>query len=139
MSDGMRTIDVTTDVFAKIWSHRTEGEETENEILRRILGLVSDKSESIATGRIRWRDDVRQALYVLGGESDLARIYAEVRKLRVAGERSVPVNYKAIVRRELEYNSSDSEAYTGKNDWFRSVGGIGSGLWALRKGLGPHD
>ncbi|MHA6345372.1 hypothetical protein [Roseivivax sp. CAU 1761] len=32
-----RTIPVSTDVFAAIWSHRQEGEETEDAILRRIL------------------------------------------------------------------------------------------------------
>ena len=33
-----RTISVSTDVFASIWAQRHEGEETEDAILRRILG-----------------------------------------------------------------------------------------------------
>ncbi len=32
-----RTISITTDVFARIWSLRNDGEETENDILKRIL------------------------------------------------------------------------------------------------------
>ena len=35
----MKNISVSTDVFAHIWSQRAEGEEKEDEILRRILGL----------------------------------------------------------------------------------------------------
>jgi len=33
----MKQIDVSTEVFARIWSLRKEGEETEDEILRRVL------------------------------------------------------------------------------------------------------
>jgi hypothetical protein len=39
----------------------------------------------------------------------------------------------AIVRRELEYNSSDSESYQGRHDLFYSVKGIGEGVWGLRE------
>ncbi len=35
----MRTIAISTDTFAAIWSHRRFGEETEEAILRRILGV----------------------------------------------------------------------------------------------------
>jgi hypothetical protein len=42
----MRKIDISTEVFAKIWSLRIEGEETENEILQRILvGADEDATE----------------------------------------------------------------------------------------------
>jgi predicted restriction endonuclease len=41
----------------------------------------------------------------------------------------------AIVRRELEYNSSDSESYQGRYDLFYSVNGIGEGVWGLRESL----
>jgi hypothetical protein len=37
-----RTITVSTDVFATIWAHRQPGEETENDILSRILQCGSD-------------------------------------------------------------------------------------------------
>lgn len=138
-----RSIDVSTEVFAKIWSHRVEGEEDENTILSRLLGLTSPiraesdlEAEPGSSGtlvtRTLWRHDVRAGLLACHGEAPLREIYAAVRKIRVEKGRSVPLNLQAIVRRELEYNSSDSNAFTGKYDWFRSVGGLGSGVWALR-------
>lgn len=138
-----RSIDVSTEVFAKIWSHRIEGEEDENAILSRLLGLSpqiqTDASVDTETGETRtlvtrtlWRHDVRAGLQACDGEAPLREIYAAVRKIRVEKGRSVPLNLQAIVRRELEYNSSDSNVFTGKCDWFRSVGGLGSGIWALR-------
>ena len=35
-----RMIDVSTEVFAAIWARRQDGEETENAILQRLLGLA---------------------------------------------------------------------------------------------------
>ncbi len=35
----MRSINISTEVFAKIWSLHQEGEETEDEVLHRILGV----------------------------------------------------------------------------------------------------
>lgn len=42
-----RTISVSTDVFAAIWANRHYGEETEDAILRRVLGCttVSDEAQ----------------------------------------------------------------------------------------------
>ena len=145
----MRTIEITTDVFAKIWSLRVSGEEDENTILRRVLGAseakggsLSGKSERIPgnghSGRILWRDDVRAALIDLGGQAHLSEIYAKVRELRRVGGRSLPFELEAIVRRELENNSSDAGAFTGHRDWFGSVDGLGKGLWAIRTAAG-HD
>lgn len=36
-----RTISISTDVFATIWAQRLEGEETEDTILRRVLGCAA--------------------------------------------------------------------------------------------------
>jgi len=135
----MRTIEISTEVFAKIWSQRMSGEEDENAILTRLLGLknaaVSDQaSPSTFSTTIVWRQDVRDGLTALGGSAHLKEIYEQVRSTRRSKGRSVPANLEAIVRRELEYNSSDATAYQGKRDWFRSVDGIGSGVWALRDG-----
>ena len=55
-----RTISVSTDVFAAIWATRQEGEDREDDILRRILGIV--KSEEDAK--------TRQALQGSGGCHD---------------------------------------------------------------------
>lgn len=134
----MRTIEVSTDVFAKIWSHRSEGEENEDAILRRILAVRAvdfaqrKEKEGKDVRKILWRDDVWSALEKLGGSAPLVEIYRCVREIRRAEGRRVPASLDAIVRRELEYNSSDSESFTERYDWFRSVHGIGAGVWALR-------
>ena len=90
----MRAIEVDTEVFSKIWAHRLEGEESENEILRRLLGSPAKPSPQrqaredrmkdfetyigIEAGRrrIRWRDDVKRALDELGGKAPLAMMCA---------------------------------------------------------------
>ena len=40
-----RTITVSTDVYAAIWQHRKPGQESENAILRDVLGCLSPESE----------------------------------------------------------------------------------------------
>lgn len=135
----MRTIDVSTEVFAKIWSQRIAGEEDENTILTRLLGLNQTNSAKQNNGStllrpLRWRDDVKAALHLLDGPASLKDIYEAVRNIRRNNGRSIPANLEAVVRRELEYNSSDASVFQGKRDWFRSVDGIGSGVWALREG-----
>jgi negative regulator of replication initiation len=136
----MRVIEISTEVFAKIWSQRIEGEESENAILERLLGARSNSAKkypkkNLSNPSLRlvlWRHDVKAAIGNLGGEAHLKEIYKEVRRLRTENGRTVPDNLEAIVRREIEYNSSDASAYLQKRDWFRSVKGIGSGVWALR-------
>lgn len=138
-----RSIEINTEVFAKIWSHRAEGEEDENAILTRLLGLnarapTEEKAKVKANcivipgTKTLWKHDVRAALKACGGEAHLREIYEKVRKIRMEQGRSIPLNLQAIVRRELEHNSSDSNVFTGNHDWFRSVGGLGKGVWALR-------
>lgn len=43
----MKKISISTDVFAAIWSNRIEGEETENEILERVLLRGEELSSGI--------------------------------------------------------------------------------------------
>jgi hypothetical protein len=135
----MRPILVSTDVFSAVWSHRVAGEETEDEILRRLLvGGVSKTETQTDTGsrrerrKVLWRDDVRTALQQLGGSAPLESIYRQVKEIRLRAGRRIPISIDAIVRRELEYNSSDSESYTRRYDWFYSVNGIGAGVWGIR-------
>ena len=77
-----------------------------------------------------WRDDVLRAVRQIGGLGPLSKIYSEVERVR---EGDLPPSWQAIVRRELEHNSSDSATYQKKQDLFRSVNGIGGGVWALRE------
>ncbi len=76
-----------------------------------------------------WRDDVVDALRSIGGFGNLEQIYAAVAQVRAEPP---PPSWHAIVRRELEYNSSDSESFQGRHDLFFSVDGIGGGRWGLR-------
>lgn len=134
----MRSIEVSTDVFSAIWSHRFEGEESENEILRRLLTRTDRNTDfevrpdAETQGRKLWRDDVREGLERLGGRAPLDAIYKVVREIRLRSGRRIPKSIDAIIRRELEYNSSDSESFTGRFDWFYSVDGIGAGVWGIR-------
>lgn len=40
-----RTIPISTDVFAAIWAKREDGEDCEDDILRRILGIAASKND----------------------------------------------------------------------------------------------
>lgn len=156
----MRTISVDTEVFARIWAHRIDGEEAENDILKRLLapskraqprrGEDSD-TENIETsvaattvpthqiGKVRWRNDVYRGLNELGGKAHLSDIYARVRSIRRQAGRSLPATTDDIIRRELENNSAESEAYLGKRDWFAPADGKGAGVWELKPGTSGID
>jgi hypothetical protein len=143
----MKEIQVSTDVFAKIWSLRIPEENTEDEILRRLLGCGDVPAQPIASNaieskrledyemprrKIRWVDDVRTALQNLGGRAHLSKIYAEVRLLRKAGGRSIVAKLEEVVRKELETHSSDSNVYQHREDYFYMPEGKGAGIWGLR-------
>lgn len=224
----MRSISVSTDVFAEIWSLRLPGEDSEDAILRRVLfskpgtnetalaktgvrdtrnnvefppnfrvqrtykrtfyeavaangswalqndgslhGSLNQLSRAIGAGvenawqnwffndgagvlrpvsdfRSRqevprmlqqarqattWREDTHQALVDLGGRAPLSKIYQTVRENRAKGGRTTPRNLEAVVRKELEINSSDSEVFHGGQDLFRMPEGKGAGIWALK-------
>lgn len=81
---------------------------------------------------MQWWQSVEKALNNLGGAASLGSIYAEVRKVRASANDSQPPSLDAIVRRELEYNSSDSSNWKMNRDIFFSVHGIGNGVWGLR-------
>ena len=77
-----------------------------------------------------WLEDVVTALKNLGGVAKYSDIYEEVRKIRSG---LLPESWQAIIRREIETASSDSEAYGNKRDLFFSVEGLGEGIWGLRE------
>lgn len=76
-----------------------------------------------------WKDEIQNALAHLGGEAPLQEIYDYVEK-SVKG--SLSTNWTATIRGTLERFSSDSKAFSGKEDIFYSVHGVGSGVWGLR-------
>ncbi|MEO0543260.1 MAG: hypothetical protein AAFY99_05520 [Pseudomonadota bacterium] len=79
-----------------------------------------------------WRDVVKEPLERIGGSGNLSEIYSSVHGMSVENEEELPATWQAIVRRELEYNSSDSESFKNRWDWFQPTQGIGAGHWSLR-------
>ncbi|MEM7138172.1 MAG: hypothetical protein AAF500_16450 [Myxococcota bacterium] len=78
-----------------------------------------------------WRDDIVLALRNLGGSAGLSDIYAEVQQIR---PHALSAEWQATVRNQIESWSSDSKNWRpGRADLFFSVGGKGSGVWALRE------
>lgn len=84
---------------------------------------------------MQWWQSVERALENIGGTGSLNEIYAEVRIVRDHEGDSLPESLDAVVRKELEYNSSDSSNWNGRRDLFFSVHGIGNGVWGLRSTL----
>ena len=143
MRCSMRNIRVSTDVFAEIWSQRREGENSEDAVLRRVLGISSGGSRpetsvfnpavrGVSTSSIRWVDDVVQALSDLGGRASLPQIYKKVKEIRQSNSRSTPPSLEEVVRKEIETHSSDSDVFQGREDYFWAPEGKGAGIWALR-------
>lgn len=84
---------------------------------------------------MNWWQSVEAALENLGGVAPLKKIYDEVRKVRQANGDTTPVSLEEVVRKELEYNSSDSTNWHKRRDLFFSVHGIGRGIWGLRAAI----
>lgn len=136
----MRNVEVSTEVFSRIWALRREGEESEDAILKRVLpqieiGVSGSSPPSDfpirnvkGEGKMRWVDDIVMALKRLGGEASLDEIYRTTKAIRQAAGRSVTPQWQATIRRTLEDHSSDSANFRAEN-LFRIAG---RGIWALR-------
>lgn len=94
--------------------------------------VIEKEATAVYQGDKTWRDDVREGLHRIGGRATLFRIYKEVEAVRRASSRSIPRSLEAVVRKTLEENSSDSDAYKGGPDIFCMPQGKGAGVWALR-------
>lgn len=66
-----------------------------------------------------WKEDIVKALENLGGSAHLSEIYNEVERIRPD---NLNPTWDRTVQRELETNSSDSDAFSGE-DIFYSVEG----------------
>ncbi|MBG8551906.1 HNH endonuclease [Hymenobacter guriensis] len=76
-----------------------------------------------------WLEYILLALKNLGGSASYADIYAELEKIR---PQPFTTEWKATVRRTIEMHSSHSANYAlSRPDLFRSVAGLGKGIWAL--------
>lgn len=74
-------------------------------------------------------DVIIKALEELGGRASYSEIYTKIEEIS-----GVTLSYgqKAGIRKNIEIHSSDSLNYTGKEDLFYSVYGIGNGVWGLK-------
>ena len=118
----------------EIW---TEFSTDKNKLEKAVQAIVDSASEGTrqTEGKIpTWINDIVKAFENLGGIAPYSKLYEEVRRLRKG---SLPESWKAIIRREVEMHSSDSEVFSGK-DLFYSASGIGKGIWGLR-GKEPHS
>ncbi len=79
--------------------------------------------------KVRWVDDVVEALRSLGGEANLSDIYKKVEEIRGKNGRTIVRSLDATVRQTLEAHSSDSENFQQRADFFKNVG---RGRWKLR-------
>lgn len=92
------------------------------------------RKSGVKTGSVTWIDDVAEALKRLGGSARLEVIYREVTARRAEGGRSRPPSLEAVVRKTLEENSSESDAFKGVRDLFSMPKGKGAGFWSLKAG-----
>ena len=79
-----------------------------------------------------WKEDIIKALENLGGVAHLSKIYKEVERIR---EGNLNPTWDRTIQRELETNSSDSDAFKKDrkgDDLFYMAEGKGKGVWGLR-------
>jgi hypothetical protein len=154
-----RTISVSERTFASIWTRWRPGDACEDDILRRVLAEVGPKAdweprgvgdENLTEkrhgldshkrhgqrvrhrrhpGKVRWVDDVRSALVMLGGEGDLPDIYRLVRGIRERASRTIATNFEATIRQTIQSHSSSSKNFEGREDLFERVT---DGRWKIR-------
>src|SRR5574344_817447 len=89
-----------------------------------ILSGLNYEGDSITV-----RDAVVKALTILGGTAEYADIYKCVGKMKYNNENITNIQ-QAGIRAAIELNSSDSDAFNGKNDLFYKES---RGVWGLRK------
>jgi hypothetical protein len=150
----MRQISVSTEVYSLIWGARLPGEESEDEILLRLLSspkpslpkasnFQPNPQESKMSGvnlsmptslhHAYWWQVVEFVLEQLGRPSSLSEIYRGVVAVCEACDRRMPQEIEATVRGTLEDNSSDSDRFKHVRDIFCMPEGKHTGVWALRR------
>ena len=76
-----------------------------------------------------WKQDIITALENLGGIAHRSKIHDEVSRIRKGNLNNT---WTQTIQRELETYSSDSDAYSGREDLFYMAEGKGQGVWGLR-------
>ena len=157
----MRQISISTDVFSLIWSNRLPKEESEDQILLRILSKVRSPHISLKTpsavppltiGSIdlesrtiqknedlqkiksgKWWQVIKLALEQLGGQATLSEIYKKVKILCEDAGRHIPKAFEETIRGTLEDNCGESGRYKRVRDEFCMPMGRGKGIWSLNR------
>ena len=129
-----KQIQVDISVYAAIWRNHMNGDQNENDILRRILaaGSASAASKDKIARKRKWIDDVLEGILALGGKGYYSDIYKSVKETRIRNGSRIPKSFEAIIRREIENHSSDSKVYLGKRNLFAAPKGLGAGYWVVR-------
>jgi len=152
----MRSIEITTEVFAMIRSQRRPGEEAESDILLRILRDIEVPQEHSLCStpsppesplnlmrlsadnklmHASWWEVVDQCLLNIGGEGNLSELYREFRSVCTQLGRPIPQEWEATIRGTLEDNSSDSHRWKKVRDVFCMPRGKHVGYWARRQNM----
>lgn len=78
-------------------------------------------------------DQIIESMRSRGGEASLDQIYRDV---ELQDDKALTSGQQGGIRKEIEKHSSDSdnwERYGRQEDLFYSVGGLGSGVWGLKR------
>ncbi len=78
--------------------------------------------DPVPFGKVRWVDDIREALIEIGGEANLQAIYQIVEMKRKAAGRTTPKSLDATVRQSIEAHCPTSDNYKkGNGKYFAHV------------------
>lgn len=140
----MRQIEVSIDTFAELWSQRQPDEQSEDQMIRRLLGMSeaaaqAEKYEEETSMNAferppskKWTELLIWSLQKLGGKAPLSEIYRVSREGRRALGYSTTRHHDDSARECLESHCSESKKWRGRGDLFYMPEGKGSGIWALR-------
>ncbi len=111
-----RTVTISTDVFATIWANRRDGEETENAILRRMLGCrrEAQTNETVTTGDGGVRDTRNNVHFPEGFE-----VFRNYKRKE----------YKAIARQGAWLREDTGERYPTLNRLNDSIVSGNENIW----------
>lgn len=79
-----------------------------------------------------YKEAIVKALKRLNGHAYLSEILDMVEEIY---DQPLGKTWRETCKTQLYYSSSDSKAYTGKDDLFYAIDGIGKGRWGLREFL----
>lgn len=157
----MRQISISIETFSEIWKRRKVGEDSEDEVLQRLLNIKSlaespnpeetatksNKSEEdLQKGDIKminenefeylrygtWWQVIYKGIEEIGGEGTLKEIYDSVRSLvKLSGKKPVS-ELEATIRGTLEDNCSQSDRYKYVRDVFEMPRGKNQGYWGIK-------